>query len=254
MKWNYQSTGRNSTVIEGVNAEILIASQESQLKKTPSPPHSDAPLPHADSHVVNPPPAVISWSFYPWFGRRVPVLRFKKLGRLRQYTKTNSFPTNVQHAINLPNSYSTMPSSTVFPPNVQSGESNSDKSDSSEEPESSVTEENSETDNGSQDDMNTKPKVSANASVASLNAAAEKGNESKSNNFQLQMPETLEDPSNDGKPTLSSNPKESAKKTLVAAGESTKRAAVAVGEATQNAFSEINRSLSRMFSRSSKEG
>jgi len=47
---------------------------------------------------------------------------------------------------------------------------------------------------------------------------------------------------------------ESAKKTLVAAGESTKRAAVAVGEATQNAFSEINRSLSRMFSRSSKEG
>ena len=47
---------------------------------------------------------------------------------------------------------------------------------------------------------------------------------------------------------------ESAKKTLVAAGESTKRAAVAVGEATQNAFSEINRSLSRMFSRSSKKG
>ena len=65
-----------------------------------------------------------------------------------------------------------MLSPTVFPPNVQSGKSNSDKSDSSEEPKSSVAEENSETDNGSQDDMNTKPKVSAIASVALLNAAA----------------------------------------------------------------------------------
>ena len=58
--------------------------------------------------------------------------------------------------------------------------------------------------------MNTKSKVSVNASVALSNTAVEKGNENKSDGSQTQIPEMLEDPSNGGKLTLSSNPKESA--------------------------------------------
>ena len=79
--WNYQCTELNSTGMEGVNVESLIAAQGIQLEKTPLPPHSDASLPHADSHVLDPPPAVNPWSFYPCFDRRVVVSRFKELGR-----------------------------------------------------------------------------------------------------------------------------------------------------------------------------
>ena len=98
-------------------------------------------------------------------------------------------------------------SPTSFPPNVQSNESSSDKSDSSDESESSEIEENSETDRGLQDEMNTKPTVSVNASVVLSSTAAEKGNENESDGSQPQIPEKLEDPSNEGKLTLSGSQK-----------------------------------------------
>ena len=59
MMWSYQGKEWNSKGMEGVNVEMLIAAQEIQLEKTPSPPHFDALLLHADSHVLNPPSAVI---------------------------------------------------------------------------------------------------------------------------------------------------------------------------------------------------
>ena len=71
--WNYQCTELNSTGMEGVNVESLIAAQGIQLEKTPLPPHSDVPLPLADKHVLDPPRAVNPWSFYPCFDRRVVV-------------------------------------------------------------------------------------------------------------------------------------------------------------------------------------
>ena len=210
MKWYYQSTERNSTGVESFNAGFSISAQENQLEKIPPPPHSDAPLSHANSHVLGTPPAVIPWFFYPWFGRRVAVLRFKKFGRPRRYTKTKPFPTNAKHAVNLHNPHPIMSSPVVFPLGEQSGKSNSAKSESSEEYEYSVTKESSETDDGLQDDRSTGLKGSANASVASSNADAEKGRENESDVFPPQMPETLEDLSNDRKPTPTSDPKESA--------------------------------------------
>ena len=89
MMWTQQGTERNSTRMEGITVEILIKSQGIQLKKLPLPPHSDAPLLHADSHAPDPPLAVTPWSFYPCFDHRVVVFKSKKLRRSRRNTKIN---------------------------------------------------------------------------------------------------------------------------------------------------------------------
>ena len=144
MMWNYQGMEQNSTGMKGVNLEIPIAAQEIHPEKTPLPPHSDAPLPHADSYAFILHPQYINpWSFYPCFGRCVVVSRFKKIGRPGQYTKPKSFPTTVRYTINYSNSCLAMPSPTSSPSHAQHDELNSDQCDSSDDSASSKTEGNS---------------------------------------------------------------------------------------------------------------
>ena len=107
MMWNYRDTERNSTETKGVNVEILIAVQGKQLEKTPSPPHSDASLPHADSHFLNPPSSANPRSFYPCSDRHVIVSSFKKLGRPRQRTKPKATQTTTRCSNSISNLHST---------------------------------------------------------------------------------------------------------------------------------------------------
>ena len=178
MKWTHQGTERNSTRMEGVTVEILIESQEVQLEKPPLPPHSDAPLPHADSHVLDPPPAVIPRSFYPCFDHRVVVSRSKKLSRSRQNTKTKSLPPTAWHTTSPSNSSSIMLSPTSSPPYLQRKQSVSDqasepssaKSKSGDESPSSEIEDNSHTGDELKDKGNEDLRGSTNAAAASPNA------------------------------------------------------------------------------------
>ena len=150
MKWTRQGAERNSTRVEGVTVEILIKSQEIQLEKSPLPPYFDAPLPHADSHVLDPPPAVIPRSFYPCFDHGVVVSRSKKLSRSWQNTKINSSPSATWHTTCPSNSSSIMSSPASSTPHPQRKQSDSDqaskpdsaKSDSDDESPYSETEEN----------------------------------------------------------------------------------------------------------------
>ena len=142
------------------------------------PPHSDAPLPHADSHVLDPPLAVTPRSFYPCFNHRVVFSRSKKLSRSQQNTKIKAFPATTWHTTSPSNSSSIMLSFTSSPPHPQRKKSDSDqasesnlaKSESGEESPSSETEDSSHTGDESKSDGNVELRGSANASVASPNA------------------------------------------------------------------------------------
>ena len=153
--------------------EILIESQEIQLEKSPLPPHSGAPLPHADSHVLDPPPAVIPRSFNPCFNHRVVVSRSKKLSRSRQNTKINPSPPARWHITCPFNSCSIMSSPTSSTPHPQRKQPDSDqvsepdatKSNSGDESPSSETEESDRAENESKDDGNIDLRGSADASA-----------------------------------------------------------------------------------------
>ena len=171
MKWTHQGTERNSTGVKSVTVEILIESQEIQLEKPPLPSHSDAPLPHANSHVLDPQPAVIPRSFYPCFDHRVVVSRPKKLSQSRQNTKINSSPCATWHTTCPANSSSILSSPTSSTPHLQRKQSDSDqaskpdsaKSGSGNEFPSSKTEENNRAENKLKYDENVDLRGSADA-------------------------------------------------------------------------------------------
>ena len=114
--------------------EILIAAQGKQLEKIPSPPHSDAPLPDTDSHVLDHPSSVKLWSFYPCSDCRVDVSRLKKLCRPRQHTTPRAPPISTGYTNNNFNFPSNMPSplSSPSPELKDEGSASAESQDSSD--------------------------------------------------------------------------------------------------------------------------
>lgn len=100
----------------GVNREILIAAAQNQLEKIPSPLHPAVLLPHADSHVLDPPRSTNPWSFYPCFDHRVIASRFKKPCRPRQCTSVNPSTPSTPKITRAATVISTMPSPAPSPP------------------------------------------------------------------------------------------------------------------------------------------
>lgn len=91
MTWKSKRTRRNSIVEgQGHKASLNTAVPTDHLCPTiPACPHAAKPLPHADSHVRDPPTMFPPRPFYPCLDPCAIVSRFKKLCRPRQHAITD---------------------------------------------------------------------------------------------------------------------------------------------------------------------